>query len=652
MVDWIDIDKNGGGSGETIVTITASSYSELVERTTSLTVRTRNTNLSKTVSITQMPREAITITVSPSSFHISRNGGRYYFNIVSNGYWEVVGYPSWVTLSQTSGTGNATVYFTASTTDSITERTGYITLRTLYGDIEDNRVRVTLTQERAYQYIYVSPSELVFIYTGGSKTINVTTNGFWTASTESEWVTLSQTEGTGNTVVTVTVDDYLGEPKSAQIRFATIDDEVYVDLTQYGVVPYLTFNDDTLIFPQVGGSETLRVNSNIRWEIETLDDLDLPISVSTQTLVLPSTGGSNTLSVTTDYGWTATTDSEWFTLSDTSGKGNGVITVTASGGNLTDEAKTGLIKVSNITTDIYIEVKQLPDYSQLPFTILMLTQSGYVGYEIQDTAPLEYQLNDGEWTSVSSGWTYYTQGSFNHYRILLEEGDKLRLRGDNTSLTNNNNSVFYMGTNRYPEQSRFRIYGNIMSLIDKDEFTTLTTLPSEETFSCLFQGCAIKDASGLVLPADTLTRKCYNRMFRDCSLLTTAPELPATTLAVACYVDMFSGCTSLTQAPSVLPATTLTNSCYETMFYNCRNLTTAPDLPATTLAPFCYAQMFYNCWSLNYVKCLATNTDLSATQNWLYGVQSEGTFVKAASMNDWPEGVNGIPNNWIIQNDS
>ena len=61
---------------------------------------------------------------------------------------------------------------------------------------------------------------------------------------------------------------------------------------------------------------------------------------------------------------------------------------------------------------------------------------------------------------------------------------------------------------------------------------------------------------------------CYWGMFRDCTSLTTAPELPATILADDCYSGMLRDCTSLTQAPE-LPATTLARNCYVYMFDNC-----------------------------------------------------------------------------------
>ena len=178
------------------------------------------------------------------------------------------------------------------------------------------------------------------------------------------------------------------------------------------------------------------------------------------------------------------------------------------------------------------------------------------------------------------------------------------------------------------------------------------------------------------LPATTLTSTCYQNMFRSCSSLTVAPELPATTLADSCYLQMFYDCTSLTTAPSALPATTLASNCYSSMFNGCTSLTTAPALPATTLALFCYNSMFavctslttapelpattlgrscydsmfYKCTKLNYIKCLAT--DISATNctsNWVSGVASTGTFVKAADMTSWKTDTSGIPRGWTVQ---
>ena len=227
--------------------------------------------------------------------------------------------------------------------------------------------------------------------------------------------------------------------------------------------------------------------------------------------------------------------------------------------------------------------------------------------------------------------------------------------------------------------------------------TKLTTAPklpattlADYCYNSMFYGCTSLTTAP-ELPATDLASECYSGMFYgtnvlpDCSNIDFASStvlasgglqglfsgtkvtdndlerllpkndngryyLPATTLTGRCYYNMFKGCTSLTTAPE-LPATTLATNCYEFMFYKCTSLTTAPELPATTLVGNCYYNMFKGCTSLNYIKCLATSISASdCTNNWVYGVASTGTFVKASSMTSWKTGASGIPSEWTVQN--
>jgi hypothetical protein len=113
---------------------------------------------------------------------------------------------------------------------------------------------------------------------------------------------------------------------------------------------------------------------------------------------------------------------------------------------------------------------------------------------------------------------------------------------------------------------------------------------------------------------------------------------------------MFKNCSSLTTAPE-LPAAELVNYCYAYMFSGCSSLTTAPVLPATTLANECYYYMFNGCTKLNYIKCLAPVIFgfSNPTSDWVNGVSNTGTFVKYPGMNDWRTGSSsGIPEGWTV----
>ena len=231
------------------------------------------------------------------------------------------------------------------------------------------------------------------------------------------------------------------------------------------------------------------------------------------------------------------------------------------------------------------------------------------------------------------------------YQVLTFSNDKP------VYLCGNNKSGFSSSTGKnrfYTSGDKYRCSGDIMSIIDAED--KILRIPSSSCFASLFYDDA-RLLSGPDLPALILTQDCYSHMFFGCTSLTGAPVLPATSLEMSCYQKMFQNCTRLTKAPK-LPAVSLAPNCYSYMFYGCLSMSTAPVLPATELVPGCYNRMFSLCSSLNYIVCLATSIlSDSCVENWLYGVGTNGTFVKATNMANWPVGSSGIPEGWTIMNE-
>lgn len=182
--------------------------------------------------------------------------------------------------------------------------------------------------------------------------------------------------------------------------------------------------------------------------------------------------------------------------------------------------------------------------------------------------------------------------------------------GQSTSSVNSGETIMFKAIRLTPSSSdgigtlvpseNASVQGNVMSLVYYDDFVGQTEIFNQYQFLGLFyQGTHITSAENLILPATTLTERCYRSMFNGCTSLTTAPALPATTLVEGCYFGMFNGCTSL-----------------------------------------------------NYIKCLATDKSaLECTQYWVSGVTGTGDFVKSASMTGWRTGVSGIPSGWRVRND-
>lgn len=260
-----------------------------------------------------------------------------------------------------------------------------------------------------------------------------------------------------------------------------------------------------------------------------------------------------------------------------------------------------------------------PVYSAMPLTF-EITGDGNIVWKASSAntivKTIEYSKNGGEWTSIASS----TAGTV----IQVVAGDIVQFRGNNTAYATSNNK----NNNFSPSTATFKIYGNIMSLIDSTGYTTAYELPEIQTFNSLFASCkGLTDVSNLVLPATILKPNCYSRMFR--------------------------GCSSLVTAQSILPALVLQASCYSNMFYECTSLTNAPELPASVLVSSCYSSMFYRSPLIDYVKCLAIDLSVTnATTNWLgnsnYPPHATGTFVKHPDAT-WTSGVGGIPEGWTVQ---
>lgn len=248
---------------------------------------------------------------------------------------------------------------------------------------------------------------------------------------------------------------------------------------------------------------------------------------------------------------------------------------------------------------------------------------------------LQYSVNNGEWNDVVAG-------------AVVEFGEKkgdLRLRGKDNLGGTSRSSIAY-STITFGNTVDVACTGDIRTLLDYENYenvstesarfcylfkdcTQLTSAPNlpatklaDGCYSNMFYGCTnLKTVP--TLPAMKMFSGVYRSMFQGCTSLENAPDLPATELADYCYAFMFKGCTKLKKVPDELPALTMASSCYKSMFYNCTSLTAAPALPATELAKDCYFQMFQGCKGLKKAPELkATSLKESCYLSMFYGCTS------------------------------
>lgn len=185
--------------------------------------------------------------------------------------------------------------------------------------------------------------------------------------------------------------------------------------------------------------------------------------------------------------------------------------------------------------------------AEQPQTFKMIAQEGY------KISGLEYSVKNGEWNNVVAD------------KVVEFGGDKgdLRLRGKNNQEGTSGKYGGYSQISFGNTDVNVKCTGDIRTLLDYENYETVATGSAR-----------------------------FYRLFKDCTQLTSAPNLPAKTLADGGYQEMFQGCISLTAAP---------------------------DLPATKLAEYCYNGMFCGCENLSSVKMLAPSAQIKSVgfSSWL-----------------------------------
>ena len=246
-----------------------------------------------------------------------------------------------------------------------------------------------------------------------------------------------------------------------------------------------------------------------------------------------------------------------------------------------------------------------------PLTMTVMGGDGIINVS-NPSEGMKYSINDGDKEPI------ICESGSNIYSIEVSHNDEVHFYGNGTN-----------GSTNIIVNSNVMLTGNIMSLVDEENFATITTMEGA-SFAGLFAGNnffeTIIDVSGLLLPATTLSKNCYSGMFAGCSKLSGGPaELPALTLAPGCYSNMFKGCDQIMWAETLV-------------------------LPATELVDSCYFNMFDGCSNLEALICLATTINgTDCTKEWLYGVHNSGTFTKAKDASFWtPNSSDGIPWNWVV----
>lgn len=310
--DWLSLSKVKGNGNETITVTTLSENTALDVRNATLFVNNWVTGIT---AVTVMQAGAnMKFSVGTTRIELaSKAQSTGEFQINGNVEWTIEGVPNWLSLSKTSGDGDAKITVKAlSENDMPGERTAKLIIKNPLNGSQE----LVVTQAGIGAQISVSGSPVNIGKKKGAKgTFEIKGNIDFTISDVPSWIELSSTSGTGNAVITVTTNS---ENTTIAERKATINvnsqkGTIPVEVVQEkGDMAFSISSDNISLGTASGENSNFQIKSNVEWEIK---------------------GAPN-----------------WLSVSPLSGNGDAEVTVTALSENASLKTREATLKVNNLLT--------------------------------------------------------------------------------------------------------------------------------------------------------------------------------------------------------------------------------------------------------------------------------------------------------------
>ncbi len=277
---WITLD-NGFGNHKGTFEFFVAANTTPNERTGKIVLTAKDNEDIKVTILVRQQSEGTILNLATDDVSFTKYAGDYLMSIACNGEWEVASSADWCKVDPASGTGNGSFKITVEENNTGADRVAIISVLTeADGKTEVHQIKVTQSASNAA--LVVSPESKTLTAAADEFELNVITVGNWAASVDSDWLTLSETEGEGDAIITAsaTAND-TGKERIAIVTFATgaenenrivrqivvrqaaVDFYLEVPVTDYP----LSLEEQTIDIPYVleGSNVTVTASSSSKW---------------------------------------------------------------------------------------------------------------------------------------------------------------------------------------------------------------------------------------------------------------------------------------------------------------------------------------------------------------------------------------------------
>ncbi len=268
---WLSISPASGEAGETTITMTAAENTGIDSRygyvqfyigsqfKASIEIEQRGIYLNVAGSTNESDQPIIRLSSSSYTANVS---------IEANAKWKAEIDPTskaddWLSISPTSGEGTATLQLQLKDNPNTIGRSAVV--RFYVGDSYATAiVRRSILVMQSGKSISLDKQTLNFDDDAATLKVNLKAEGPWTATTNSDWITLNAQSGTTDATLSVTVTENKDDKNREGLVMVTMADKT-IDLTVAQRGKMMMLDDAPLKFGSTGGKGDIYIITNDKW---------------------------------------------------------------------------------------------------------------------------------------------------------------------------------------------------------------------------------------------------------------------------------------------------------------------------------------------------------------------------------------------------
>jgi hypothetical protein len=267
--NWLTISPlNGENNGS--ITVLANSENPLtVSREATITIKAGTTT--KTVTVTQK-KVPNSLTVNKESLNVgSVADSKGLFSIQSNTNWSLSCVDSWVIFSTTNGLGDySNLTFSVSENTSTNSRETEILVSAT--DLQSKTLKVL--QQGAIPFIRTSINLVTLESSDSGQTvIEIFSNTQWNLACDADWISITQKQGSGNALTTITGNENKSIFKrEAILKLTAVNvNPVEIKITQKEAKPYFVNNPLVVnLDKEKNSSKEVTFSQNVEWKLSNI----------------------------------------------------------------------------------------------------------------------------------------------------------------------------------------------------------------------------------------------------------------------------------------------------------------------------------------------------------------------------------------------